>query len=136
MNQNTQATTSRLYRVISAALAFLLWGGWSFIVNGEDGLATRMVSSITQGTASFVITLVMVRIITWLYRRLPDVWFRVLLPAVITVTCTGSIVVLVHVLVGTPQITMTVIPAFTVAFGFSLFTAYKLKRSEQEQTTP
>ncbi len=115
--------------MISAFLAFMLWGGWAFLVNGAGGITIRLISGFTQGTASFIITLIMVRSITWLFHHLPDNLSRLVLPAVITVGCTGSCLAGVHYLVDTPRIVQTISPALTVAFIFCFYTTMKLEKA-------
>ncbi len=127
-----QIHTTHRYRYYSAILAFIIWGAWAFYVNGDAGFNTRLTSGLAQGTASLIITLVMVRAVTEIYNRLPDKPWRPLLPAVLTVCVTGSVLVLVHTLVGTPRILPTIAPALSVAFAFCIFTALKLNRTQVE----
>lgn len=129
MMANMQLRTSRRYNLYSAALAFLLWGGWAFYINGDFGLITRSISGLAQGAASFIITLIMVRMVSWFFSRLPANPLRPVLPAVLTICCTGSALLLVHVLAGTPRIVSTIAPALGVAFIFCLFTAFKLQHN-------
>ncbi|MBC8289020.1 MAG: hypothetical protein H8E37_01775 [Planctomycetes bacterium] len=126
--------TSRQFNLISAGLAFTLWGGWAWYVNArtvaEPGRTSPLISGLTQGVGSFVITLIMVRAVTWLYHRLPAHPSRVVLPAVATVSVTGSCLTTAHALVGTRSIVQTIAPALSVAFAFNIFTAVKLGREE------
>ncbi|MHC4995303.1 MAG: hypothetical protein ACYTGQ_09655 [Planctomycetota bacterium] len=131
------ARTSLRFNLISAALAFALWGGWAYYVNlSGDGIeeagagASAWVSALTQGTGSFLITLVMVRAVTWLYHRLAGAPLRLVWPAVLVVSVTGSCLATAHVLVGTVNIVKTISPALSVAFAFNVYTALKLKRTE------
>lgn len=121
--------TTKRFNLISAFLAFLLWGGWAFYVNGGFDGATRIISGMTQGVASFIITLIMVRVVGWIFNRLPDDGLRLLLPAIITVFCTGSVLYFVHTLVGTPKIIHTIVPALSVAFLFCVYTAFRLQNA-------
>ncbi|MCP4450203.1 MAG: hypothetical protein GY809_01980, partial [Planctomycetes bacterium] len=50
--------TSRGYNLASAVLAFLMWGGWALWINSHNGTTTQLTSGMTQGAASFIITLV------------------------------------------------------------------------------
>lgn len=120
-------TTSRRFNLISAALGFVLWGGWAFHVNRA---ADPWVSGLTQGTCSFLITLVMVRAVAWLYHRLSTLPAGLVLPAVIVVSVTGSCLASAHAVVGTPNISKTIIPALSVAFIFNIYTAAKLQRMD------
>jgi len=119
--------TSHLFNAVSAALAFALWGGWAYWINADHGAAKQIVSALAQGTASFVITLVMVRIVARLYQVLPAP-LKLPGPALITVGCTGSALVAIHAAVGTPEILKTVAAPLSVALGFCAYTTVKLQR--------
>jgi len=123
--------TSPLFNLLSAVLAFLLWGGWAFIVNGKLSSTAGYTAALTQGTASAVITLFMVRMVTWLYIILPETFFRMILPGFLTVCFTGGCLIGIHYLAGTPEIFYTVSPALTVAFLFNVFTTFKLIRQDR-----
>ncbi len=121
--------TSRLFNVLSAMFAFMIWGGWAFYVNGRTDAAKGLISGLTQGTASFIITLVMVHLVTWFFKHLPNNFLQLPLAAFFTVTITGSCLVGIHWLVHTPHIFYTIAPALSVAFAFCWYTAYKLRLS-------
>ncbi len=128
--------TSRRYNLASAVLAFLMWGGWALWINSHNGTTTQLTSGMTQGAASFIITLVMVRAIVLLFHRMPRNRLGVILPPTITVCCSGSCLALAHYLVGTPRIVNTIAPALTVAFSFCLYTTIKLRRDEKTKAMP
>ena len=121
--------TSRIYNVLSALSAFLLWGGWAFYVNASADVTKGLISGLTQGTASFIITLVMVQVVTWFFKHLPGNFLQLPLAALFTVTITGSCLVGIHWLVHTPHIFYTIAPALSVAFAFCWYTAYKLRKT-------
>ncbi len=125
--------TSRRYNLISACLAFLMWGGWAFYVNrsGEP-----WISGLVQGTGSFLITLLMVWAVTALYQRCAHLSFGVFLPAFLIVAVTGSCLALAHYIVGTQNILKTIAPALCVALLFNMYTAVKLKRQGAMGSTP
>jgi len=129
MGQSQPVKTSRVYNVLSALAAFVMWGGWAYFINSGFGESTRIISAIAQGTASFVITLFMVHAVTWLFHRMTNELLKLILPAVLTVSFTGTCLATLHFLVGTPRILQTIAPALTVAFLFCLYTSFKLKRS-------
>ena len=121
--------TGKVYNLISALLAFFGWGGWAFLVNSNHGLERQFVSGITQGSASFIITLVMVRIISFFYNRISGRLSRILLPSVFTIIITGSGLVVVHYLAGTPCIFYTIAPSQVIALIFCLITTVKLENT-------
>ena len=129
------AQTSRQFNLISAGLAFFIWGGWAWYINSKTAVAGQtppLVSGLTQGTASLLFTLIMVRSVTWIYHRLPQSLIRLVLPSVLTVMATGTCLVTAHILVGTSNIPMTVAPGLTVAFLFNLFTTSVLRIEERK----
>lgn len=138
MNKNTSENsprTSRFFNVLSALSAFLLWGGWAYYINGRADPSKSLISGFTQGTASFIITLVMVHLVTWFFKHLPNNFLQLPLAAILTVTITGSCLVGIHWLVHTPHIFYTIAPALSVAFAFCWYTAYKLRLSIAKRST-
>ncbi len=125
MSLNKQNQTGTLYNLSSAFFAFILWGGWAYFVNNN------MVSSLTQGTASFIITLFLVRAVSTLYaslsRKTGNGFVQLMLPAMVTVSFTATCLYIAHSIAGTAHIIKTIAPALLVAFLFCVFTAYKIK---------
>ena len=120
--------TTRYFNYVSAFMAFMLWGGWAYYVNVQDTDIAGIMSGLTQGTASFMITLFLVHSVTRLYHRFKHPVGKLLFPAIVTVCFTSMCLLLIHTLAGTPHILMTILPAITVAFSFCLFTSYKLHK--------
>lgn len=121
--------TSRLFNVLSAFLAFLIWGGWAFYINGSPDINKGLISGFTQGVASFTITLLMVHLVTWFFYHLPGNWLQLPLAALLTTSITGSCLAGIHFVVDTPKILYTISPALSVAFAFCWYTAYKLRKA-------
>lgn len=117
---------------LSAAAAFVLWGGWALYVNSNDSFSAGVQAGVTQGAASFVITLLMVRCVQYWAQRFEHPLKQLLLPAVLTVSATGSGLVLIHWLAKTPNIATTIAPALTVAFAFCVATSMKLQNNSSE----
>ena len=131
-DQPTEPRTSLRYRLVSATMAGLLWGTWAFWVNSHTA-ATMDESAvwkagIIQAAGSFLITLLMVRLVSWLFLRVPPST-RLFLPALLTVLVTGSCLAAAHVVAGTPEILRTIAPALSVAMAFNMYTAFTLKRT-------
>ena len=118
------------FKLISALAAFVLWGGWAYYINGGSANPASLKAAGVQGSASFIITLLMVRAVTWLHGRLPSGTLQVWLPSVITLSSTGSILIAAHWLAGTPQILPTIAPALLVGGLFCLFTSHTLRKTE------
>lgn len=131
-----QPKTTRTFNLISAILAFLLWGGWAFYINSQNSMRTGIISGLGQGTASFLITLFMVRVVARIYHRIHQPVLKLFLPAVLTVSLTSLCLVIIHTLLGTPHILKTILPALTVAFIFCLYTSFQLQRISKIGTEP
>jgi len=124
--------TSKHYQYLSAFLAFLLWGGWAFLINNDGESDSGVISGITQGSCSFMITLFIAHFITFQFNKLSNGVMRIVLPPIITVGITGTMLVIIHIIVGTPEILYTVAPALTVALLFAFYTVYKLHVASQQ----
>lgn len=125
MNKTVQ--TSHIYNLISAILAFLIWGGWAYYINSGKPDGQGVVSGLAQGVASSVITLFMVRVVTILYHRFQNPVFKLIFPGLLTVAFTTSCMVSLHLIVGTHRIFQTILPAMTVGFSFCVYTCWQLK---------
>ncbi len=122
--------TSRRYNLFSATLAAVVWGGWSYVVNSAESTSAGVVSGLAQSIASFTLTLVVVQAVTWIYNAISHRLLQIIVPAIVMVTCVGTLLVAVHSLVGTPHIVFTIAPSLTVAFVFCLVTACTLRNAE------
>ena len=125
------ATTSLLYKLMSASMAFVLWGSWAFYINDDFGMSSRLLAGLVQGSASFTITLVLVRAVTWITHLMPHGPTQAVVPALITVVITGTFLVSAHTVFGTPNILPTVTPALVVAFVFCLYTSYIVRTQKR-----
>ncbi len=110
-------------------------GSWAYYVNGSADAAKGLISGLTQGTASFIITLVMVHLVTWFFNHFPGNFLQLPLATVFTVSITGGCLVGIHLLVDTPKIFYTIAPALSVAFAFCWYTAYKLRKSSTKRSS-
>lgn len=127
------ARVSARYRLFSASSALILWGSWAFYINSAKSQTIGLISGFTQGIASFIITLLVVSVVTTIYNRFPVGMGRLILPAAITVSAIGLCLILIHSAAGTPYILPTIAPSLGVAFLFSMFTSYRLRRAEVSQ---
>lgn len=127
------ASTSWTYRLVSAGLAFSVWGGWGYFVNSQEAAPTTspMISGLLHGLFSSMVTIVMLTSVTWLYRRFAAAGIRMLIPAVTTSLVTGSCITTAHVMIGTANVPATVIPGLVVAFCFNMVTTQKLHQADQ-----
>ena len=121
---------TKFYNFASAIFAFLLWGGWSFYVNSQvTNLSRGVVSGLVQGVSSFIITLIIAFLIEVQFNFYKKLWTKLVVPPILTILLTGSVLVSIHVLFATTNIFKTVAPALTVAFMFAVLSNFKLYRT-------
>lgn len=122
-------------RWLGAALAaFMLWAIWAAYANAGHGMATAIRTGLVQGTASFAITVYLTLSVTWLFNRCRIHILRPVLPVLGTVAVSGSFLVLLHRLVGTPEVLATVAPPITVAALYCAYVNASLLRTEARRT--
>ena len=124
---------SQQFHLVSAFFAFLLWGGWSWYINysPEHG-QQALLSGVVQGVCSLGITLLIGRLLERQFNWFKSRSLKLLLPPLLTVSLTGSILLLVHDWIDTPNILKTVTPALTVALLFAFFSNFKLYQQMQK----
>jgi hypothetical protein len=118
--------TSLKYKLISALLAFFLWGGWALYANAEHGMVRQLVAAATQGTMSLLITLFILKIITGFRANQTFKHRSKYLPGIVTFLITSSGLIGIHLVMQTPNIAATTLPPLSVAFIFCLYTCHKL----------
>tara|TARA_R110002111_G_scaffold247140_4_gene310126 strand:+ start:16693 stop:17097 length:405 start_codon:yes stop_codon:yes gene_type:complete len=125
--------TTRLFNFLSAILAFMLWGSWAYHINSASSPQSGVVAALTQGTASFLVTLIMVQAVTFLFHHFQKPFAKVILPAILVNSVTGFCLLSVHTLMGTPRVLATIIPVLIVAVSFCLFITCRLLILIQQQ---
>lgn len=70
----------------------------------------------------------MLQSVTRLFRLLPASPARLILPAIVTTSFTGTCITMAHLAANTADVPATVIPGLVVAFCFNVFTATKLSK--------
>ncbi len=120
--------TAKKYNYISAFLAFLLWSAWAFFINIDS--ENVIISALSQGVASFIITLIMIKLLVYFYKMFPKGDWYFILPSLVTVGVTSSFVVFIHFMVHTKNIFYTVLPTVIIALLFALYTTKKIIEEE------
>lgn len=123
----TVSRTSLFFDLAWSMAAFFFWGGWAGWVNSPAGRPAALSAGLIQGAFSFVMTLLMVRTVTWIYNRLGGRRLRSVLPALATVGGSGSLLAATHLLAGTPRILPTIAAPLVVAFCFCVYIALYLE---------
>ena len=122
-------------RWLPALLAFVLWGGWALYANLTESTSQAIIAGVLQGTASAVITLCMTLAINRLFPLFRQPLLAVLLPPLLVVSITSSLLFVLHSLGQTPRLWLTILPPSAVAFAFCLFLTVRLAL-QNHPTTP
>ncbi|MFC4259845.1 hypothetical protein ACFOZ5_12465 [Marinobacter lacisalsi] len=115
-------------KLLAAGLAFALWGGWALLANWQAGVRPALMAGLLQGAMSFLVTLLMASAVIWQVRRLRRPAGKILVPTLLTVSVTGSLLYLLHTLSGTPGVWRTIVPPTTVAFFYCLLLSVESQR--------
>lgn len=117
-------------RLLAAALAFALWGGWALLANWSSDPQHALIAGLLQGTASALMTLVMAIAAKALFYRLPAGAPRLLLPAVLIVSASFTLLYLVHSWHQTHALWQTIVPPTSLAFIYCLFLCLRQQREQ------
>ena len=129
---NNFLNTCLYNKYLSALIAFILWGSWAYFINVGNSKYSGLVSGLSQGIASFAVTLGMVQSVTYFYNRIDGGFLKLIFPSVITTSLTCALLILIHHNVGTQHIFKTIFPALCIGFIFCLFTTYLLKKTNNK----
>jgi hypothetical protein len=121
---------SPLLRSTLAGIAgFIGYGGWAMFANSGYGSDVAMRSGIVQGTYSLILTFLMTLVTERLFERLGGLSGG----RVLTVTVVAGILFVsaysIHMLVGTPEILMTILPGFVIGTIYTLVYVLGLSRA-------
>ncbi|MEH6491487.1 hypothetical protein [Halopseudomonas sp.] len=119
-------------RLLAAALAFALWGGWALLANGGPEHPEALTAGLLQGSASALITLLMAVCATALFHRLPGPILRVALPPLLIVSVSFSALWVAHSLHATPALWATIVPPSSLAFVYCLYLTLSLARETRQ----
>ncbi len=128
-------TAGGFFRSLLAGLAgFVGYGGWAWYANLDHGADIAMRSGLVQGGYSLVLTFVMTLVTEYLFAR----WQHHANAAIRTTALISTILFCsaysIHLLVGTPEIVMTITPGFVIG---SIYTyVYILGLRASSKPTP
>lgn len=120
---------SPLLRSVIAGFAGLVgYGSWAAYANFDHGMAIAVRSGLVQGTYSFVLTFLMTWVTEGLFAKLASMPMG----AVVTTVVVSFILFVsaygIHMLVGTPEILMTILPGFVIGSGYTAVYVWGLQR--------
>ncbi len=100
--------------LVHVAFGFLLMGGWTLFANREHGLAAAWLPAVAQGILSGALTGLLKKALEALDGKLPGLAAYVVPPA-ITAGSILIVLVVVHRLIGTPELVATIAFPWTVS---------------------
>lgn len=108
-------TSASFLRSLLAGLAgFVGYGGWAWFANYDHGADIAMRSGLIQGGYSLVLTFLMTIVTEYLF----TIWQHHSSAAIRTTLLVSTILFCsaytIHMLVGTPEILMTITPGFVI----------------------
>lgn len=126
----------RLYRLmdspLGAVLGAMVYGLWAFWVNRQAGWPHATLIGVTHWMMSVVITISCVSLMRALF-WLPTTARRGALLAVAgSLTATYSLLVSVHLYIGTPNILLTLAPGLAPTIGFAVVYASLIYRQYRD----
>ncbi|MCO5785641.1 hypothetical protein DHB74_04650 [Pseudomonas sp. G11-1] len=115
-----------MHNMITAGLAFLLWGSWAWLANQTSDPAHALLAGLLQGAASAIITLLMAAIVTRLFHRISSRPLAISLPPLLVVSVSTSALYLLHWLSQTPNLWLTIAPPSCTALIFCIYLTLRL----------
>lgn len=121
--------------LVPPLMGLLFYGSWAFWVNSEFGQAAAFRAAATQGSYSFVITLLLALVIEWLFvlfKLLPwrQFWVGLLACLLLYASSWG-----VNALTGTPNILWTILPGAAVSTVYTVLYILTLSKLEKSALT-
>jgi hypothetical protein len=117
--------------LLLASGAFLLYGGWAFMVNRSHGTGAGSRALVVQGSLSFLSTLTITMLMEWAYGRTGPPWIRVGRAFLGGCLPMYTLTIGVHVLVGTPEVVATVAPVLALGTAYCAVYSLSLTRLRQ-----
>lgn len=112
---------------MSGLAGFFAYGGWAYFVNMGHGQDLATMVGLVQGGYSFALTFFMTLLTEWLFRKCNG-----RLAMIMTIVCTALFIMpyVIHILIGTPEILMTILPGFVMGTFYTGFYVTGLKKVE------
>ncbi|MEL6948661.1 MAG: hypothetical protein AAGM16_00875 [Pseudomonadota bacterium] len=113
----------------AAAVAFAFYAIWGAWANRSHGFDSMVLAGLTQGIYSALVTLAMTSVIEFLFAGAGAVRTRQFRCVAITVGLLLVSSVLVHVVAGTAELIMTVLPSWVFGTAYVIAYAHGLARA-------
>jgi len=117
---------------ISALTGLIFYGGWAYFVHYDYGFTIAIKAFFTQGLISFFITLVLTHFMELLFHRFKSRRLGYWLTAIIASVLVVLISFTTNVIVGTPEVIMTILPGSLISTLYSFSYARLLAHIRKE----
>lgn len=117
---------------ISALTGFIFYGGWAYFVHYDYGYNVALKAFCTQGLVSFSVTLVLTQSMEMLYRCFTDPRVAYWSTAVIISLLVMVFSYTINVIVGTPEVIMTILPGSIISSMYTFSYVRLLSHIHQE----
>lgn len=116
--------------IAHVGFAFLAMGSWAAFANRGHAMPAPLLAFATQGALSAAITLCLKRGLEALARRL-DGAAALIVPPLAAALASASVLTLVHILAGTPEILRTIALPLTVVTSYAALYSRALTRDKE-----
>tara|TARA_B110000037_G_C17031065_1_gene469514 strand:- start:568 stop:1002 length:435 start_codon:yes stop_codon:yes gene_type:complete len=113
--------------LVMAAAASLFFISWGIFANWEHGRRAITQVALTQGTISFVSTFLSTEVLRRLYLVFKRVGINVLFTIPIGFTLINGSIYSAHLIAGTPEILLTMLPGVLISVFFCSAYTYRLR---------
>lgn len=120
----------------AAAVAFVFYAIWAAWANRMHDTSMIRLAALTQGSYSAAITFVMTSLVELLYRGNASIRLRVIRSVAATVVLLVVSSVGIHLVAGTAEVLVTVLPSWVFGSAYAFSYALALARAERRRLEP
>ena len=110
-------------------IAFAIWGTWAFFANAGHGYMPAIVAGLAQGLQSALSTFFGTAFIEWLYSKLKQRRYAVVVITAVSTSSSFVFMFSVHYALGTPEILLTIAPVNFMALVYCFSYSASLARA-------
>ncbi|MEO0551481.1 MAG: hypothetical protein AAFZ91_16305 [Pseudomonadota bacterium] len=119
------------------AFAFIVMGAWAVFANRQHLMPEPVIAGLVQGALSATITLLMKKALdclSTLFFRQNAMWCALIAPPMVVCSVSLTVLVLSHVMAGTPEVLATIAVPFSVAFTYAWIYSMSIWNTQRTQT--
>ncbi|MEL7311295.1 MAG: hypothetical protein AAFN07_07290 [Pseudomonadota bacterium] len=120
--------------MIAATIAFVFYALWAAWANRQHGAGDMALAALVQGGYSAIVTLGMTSLIEWLFAGSGSLWQRELRCVSGTVLLLVFSSTAVHLVAGTAELLMTILPSWVFGTLYALVYARGLVRASRRDS--